>query len=143
MASASASQPTSSDTSSSQPHTFDRNLPDQKEVSSILETFNKDPKHLSVISLGKDGVLRNLTADRDVLDAVGLSPRLVKAFLDRVPPEYRSLTPELEGVDGSQVPHEQLWHPDSSLLPPPMDEKRKLAALATLEEQEKKKAEEE
>ena len=94
--------------------------------------------HLSVISLGKDGVLRNLTASREVLDAVGLSRRLVKAFLDRVPPEYRALTPELEDVDGSQVEQEQLWHPDSSLLPPPMEEGKKLEALAKLGERQGK-----
>jgi hypothetical protein len=77
-------------------------------------------------------VLRNLTADRDVLDAVGLSPRLVKAFLDRIPPDYRALNPELEDVDGSEVPEERLWHPDRSLLPPPMDEKRKQEQLAKM-----------
>ena len=86
---------------SNPPHTFDRNHPDQQEITAILAKFNKDP--LSVISLGKDGVLRTLSADRAVLDAVGLSPRLVKAFLDRVPPDYRTLTPELEDADGSKV----------------------------------------
>jgi hypothetical protein len=111
----------------------DREHPDQQEVTAILKNFNKDPKHLSVISLGRDGVLRNLTADRDVLDAVRLNPRLVKAFLDRVPPAYRALTPEIEDVDGSNVADEDMWHPDRSLLPPPMDEKKKQEALAKLE----------
>jgi hypothetical protein len=110
-------------------------------VTAILAKFNKDP--LSIISLGKDGVLRTLSADRAVLDAVGLSPRLVKAFLDRVPPEYRALTPELKDVDGSKATEEELWHPDASLLPRPMSEGQKKKALAQLDlsSQQKAKAE--
>ena len=101
MTTTAASERTSSEVHSNPPHTFDRNHPDQQEITAILAKFNKDP--LNVISLGKDGVLRTLSADRAVLDAVGLSPRLVKAFLDRVPPDYRTLTPELEDADGSKV----------------------------------------
>jgi hypothetical protein len=108
---------------------IDRTHPDQQEVTAILSAFNKDPKHLSIISLGRDGVLRNLTADRDVLDAVRLSPRLVKAFLDRVPPAYRALTPEI-------VSEEQLWHPDKGLLPPPMEEGKKVEALKRIRERD-------
>ncbi|KAL1602099.1 hypothetical protein SLS59_005267, partial [Nothophoma quercina] len=100
--------------------------------------FNKDP--LSVISLGKDGVLRTLSADRAVLDAVGLSPRLVKAFLDRVPPDYRALTPELEGADGSEASYQELWRPDASLLPRPMGEDQKKKALEQLEESRQQQA---
>jgi hypothetical protein len=133
-----SSEPTSSEAPSNPPHTYDRNHPDQQEVTAILAKFNKDP--LSIISLGKDGVLRTLSADRAVLDAVGLSPRLVKAFLDRVPPEYRALTPELEDVDGSNATEEELWHPDASLLPRPMSEEQKKKAQAQLEESRQKEA---
>lgn len=136
MSSPTSSNPAPLNPPSNPSHTYDRTHPDQQEVTSILATFNKDPKHLSVISLGTDGVLRNLTADRVVLDAVGLSPRLVKAFLDRVPPGYRALTPELENVDGSKVGEEQSWHPDKSLLPPPMSKEKQSEALARLEERE-------
>jgi hypothetical protein len=130
-----STQPTSSQPSEELSNTcpiIDRTHPDQQEVTAILSAFNKDPKHLSIISLGRDGVLRNLTADRDVLDAVRLSPRLVKAFLDRVPPAYRALTPEIEDVDGSGVSEEQLWHPDKGLLPPPMEEGKKVEALKSI-----------
>ena len=122
-----------SETPPNPPHTYDRNTPDQQEITAILAKFNKDPLELSVISLGKDGVLRNLSADRAVLDAVGLSPRLVKAFLDRVPPEYRALTPELEDADGSKATYEEMWHPDPGLLPRPMGEEQKKKALASFE----------
>lgn len=133
-----SSEPTSSVAPSNPSHTYDRNHPDQQEVTAILAKFNKDP--LSIISLGKDGVLRTLSADRAVLDAVGLSPRLVKAFLDRVPPEYRALTPELENVDGSKATEEELWHPDASLLPRPMSDEQKKRALAQLEETQREQA---
>lgn len=76
--------------------------------------------------------MRNLNGDRDVLDAVRLSNRLVKAFLDRVPPQYRAEIPGLEEADGSMVPDEELWHPDKNLLPPPMNEKAKEEALRQL-----------
>jgi hypothetical protein len=133
------SEPTSSEEApSAQPHTYDGNQPDQQEITAILANFNKDA--LSIISLGKDGVLRTLSADRAVLDAVGLSPRLVKAFLDRVPPEYRALTPELENVDGSKATEEELWHPDASLLPRPMGEEQKKKALAQLDESQHQRA---
>ncbi|CAN9190030.1 unnamed protein product [Alternaria alternata] len=132
-----SSEPASSEAPSNPPHTYDRNHPDQQEVTAILAKFNKDP--LSIISLGKDGVLRTLSADREVLDAVGLSPRLVKAFLDRVPPEYRALTPELEDVDGSKATEEELWHPEASLLPRPMSEEQKKKALAQLDETSQQK----
>jgi hypothetical protein len=130
MATTTPSEPTSAEVHPNPPHTFDRNHPDQQEITAILAKFNKDP--LSVISLGKDGVLRTLSADRAVLDAVGLSPRLVKAFLDRVPPDYRALTPELEDADGSEASYEELWHPDASLLPRPMGEEQKKKALAQI-----------
>ena len=132
MTTTTPSQSTPSEEPSKPPHTFDRNHPNQQEITAILAKFNKDP--MSVISLGKDGVLRTLSADRAVLDAVGLSPRLVKAFLDRVPPDYRALKPELEDADGSKASEEELWHPDASLLPRPMSEEQKKKSLAQLEE---------
>ncbi|RAR04927.1 hypothetical protein DDE82_004177 [Stemphylium lycopersici] len=132
------SEPTPSEAPSNPPHTFDRNHPDQREITAILAKFNKGP--LSVISLGKDGVLRTLSADRAILDAVGLSPRLVKAFLDRVPPDYRALTPELEDADGSKASEEELWLPNASLLPRPMSEEHRKKSLAQLEESQQQQA---
>jgi hypothetical protein len=58
-----SSEPTSSEAPSNPPHTYDRNHPDQQEVTAILAKFNKDP--LSIISLGKDGVLRPELEDVD------------------------------------------------------------------------------
>ena len=50
---------------------WDRDNPHQQEVSRILKDFRM---HLmDVIAIGKDGVLRSLTADRTIIDAQGLS----------------------------------------------------------------------
>jgi len=43
----------------------------QKEVSKILKGFKYDI--MGIISLGKDGIMRSLTADRKVLSAVPFS----------------------------------------------------------------------
>ena len=101
---------------------FNTEDPDQQEVSSILRGFKRDLT--SCVSLGKDGVLRNLNGNREVLDAVGISPKLIKAFLDRMPPAYRS---GFEGVDGTKTPIEQWFNPDKSLLPPPLSDEKKKA----------------
>ena len=104
--------------------TFERNDPKQQELSRILAGFKQDI--LGVISLGKnDGVLRSLTADRTVLSAEGLSPELIKAFLNRVPdPEWRK---GFENVDGTKTPKEKWFHPDEGELPAPLpSEKRKI-----------------
>jgi hypothetical protein len=50
---------------------WDRNDPHQQEVSRILNDFKIDL--MGVISIGTDGVLRSLTADRTVIDAQGMS----------------------------------------------------------------------
>jgi hypothetical protein len=51
--------------------------PIQQEVTSILRGLKHDLSLMGVLSLGKDGVLRSLTADRDIVDAVGLNPKQI------------------------------------------------------------------
>lgn len=100
----------------------------QAELSDIWGRLEHHPSYNGVFSLGKDGILRSLGPDRDVHDAVPLSPHLIKALLDRLP-----FRPENEidfcGVDGRNTPKEQWYHPDKGLLPPPLiqtEEQRKL-----------------
>jgi hypothetical protein len=108
---------------------FNPEDPDQREVSSILRGFKKDLT--SCISLGKDGVLRNLNGDREVLDAVGISPKLIKAFLDHMPPAYRN---GFDGVNGTKTLREQWFNPDKTLLPQPLSDEKKKAIEALREE---------
>lgn len=90
----------------------------QKELSQILRPIKHDLTLNGVFSLGKDGVLRSLTADRSVVDAVALRPELIKALLDRMPHNPQAEI-DYRGVDGTSVPHEKWFHPDRSLLPEP------------------------
>ncbi|KAH7236981.1 uncharacterized protein BKA55DRAFT_578894 [Fusarium redolens] len=100
----------------------------QAELSDIWGKLEHHPSFNGVFSVGKDGILRSLGPDRDVHDAVPLSPHLIKALLDRLPfvPQNEI---DFRGVDGRDTPKEQWYHPDKSLLPPPLvqtEEQRKL-----------------
>ncbi|RCI09173.1 hypothetical protein L249_1503 [Ophiocordyceps polyrhachis-furcata BCC 54312] len=110
----------------------------QKELGKILKGIKHDVTLLGVLSLGKDGVLRSLTADRQVVDAVALSPPLIKAMLDRTPFNPQNEI-DYRGVDGREVPREQWFHPDKHLLPPPLvvSDERRAEAEAKVEENKK------
>jgi hypothetical protein len=94
---------------------------DQQELSKILRALRQDPSLMGCISLGKDGIMRSLTADRDVVDAVAFSPGLIKAMLDRMPFDQK-MEDDYRGVDGTNLPREEWFHPDKSLLPQPLSE---------------------
>lgn len=101
----------------------------QKELSQILKGVKHDLTLNGVFSLDKDGVLRSLTADREVVDAVALRPELIKALLDRMPHNPQAEI-DYRGVDGTKVPQERWFHPDRSLLPEPFtppEERRNLS----------------
>ncbi|KAK6369446.1 hypothetical protein LTS17_009789 [Exophiala oligosperma] len=104
---------------------------EQQEFSKIMSSLKLDP--MGVVCLGKDGVLRSLTADRDVIDAVALAPKHIKAMLDRMP-----FSQEAEniwrGVDGTTVPKELWYNPDKDDLPPPLSEEEKEEARTMMEE---------
>ena len=107
--------------------------PDQQELSQILKNIRHDPTLLGILHFGTDGILRSLTADRDVVDAVALPPRLIKAFLDRRPFNQES-EDMYRGVDGSKTPKEQWFHPDKISLPPPLSEANRVEARKMIEE---------
>jgi hypothetical protein len=83
--------------------------------------------------MGTDGVLRTLTLDYDVIDAIGLPPRLIKALLDRSVFD-QEIEDMFRGADGTKVPEEQWWKPDPSLLPPPLTAEEKARAKKNSEE---------
>ncbi|KAM5347316.1 hypothetical protein ACJ41O_010321 [Fusarium nematophilum] len=100
---------------------------DQQELSRILKDVKHDPTLMGVVSLGRDGIFRSLTADRQVVDAIPLPPRLIKALLDRMPFDPQNEI-DFRGVDGRNTPQEQWYNPDKDLLPRPYvvpEEKRK------------------
>ncbi|GIK06672.1 hypothetical protein Aspvir_002322 [Aspergillus viridinutans] len=95
------------------------NRPDQKESCNIISNLDCGSDGNAPFVIGTDGVLRTLTQDCDVIDAIGLPPRLIKAFLDRTTFD-QGMEDMFRGADGTKVPQEQWWKPDPPLLPPPM-----------------------
>ncbi|KAL4742972.1 hypothetical protein BDV11DRAFT_166640 [Aspergillus similis] len=95
---------------------------EHEELNELLKSLPHDDQ--GILHVGSDGVVRTLTADRDVLSAVALPPRLLKALLD-IFPYSRETEDKFRGVDGTLVPREQWFHPDKSLLPPPLTAEKK------------------
>lgn len=86
-----------------------------------------DPDGHSGTSLGKDGVVRSVhSVTNEVIDAKGLSPDQIKEFLDIMPVAFRK-TMNYDGVDGRNVPHEEMYR-----APPKVEESE--ARKARLEE---------
>lgn len=107
--------------------------PEHHEVRRMVRAMKSDLS--GIVHLGSDGVFRSLTADREVIGAVPLPPRLIKAMLETMPMDHN---PEMEdrmrGVDGTRVPQEQLYHPDPADLPPPLSKEQKEEADRFYEE---------
>ncbi|KAF2832698.1 hypothetical protein CC86DRAFT_442826 [Ophiobolus disseminans] len=115
---------------------YDVNDPLQQEVSRILKDFRYDI--MGIISLGTDGIMRSLTADRKVLSAVPFGPELVKAFHDRIEETYRKKhCAELEEVDSTKTPKEKWFEPDEGVLPPPLAQEKVDAVKNSGEEKKK------
>jgi hypothetical protein len=81
--------------------------------------------------------MRSFTADRDIMDAVGLSPKHIEILFERMPPHLREIFGEekYRGVDGTTVPHEKMFQWDKSLLPPPMPKEEQEARRGRLAEE--------
>ncbi|KAM0290837.1 hypothetical protein ACHAPQ_011690 [Fusarium lateritium] len=105
----------------------------QKEVTLIMRTMKRDATLMGISQLGLDGIYRSLTADREVVDAVPLTPALIKAMLDRIP--YNEEREKLFcGVDGNKTAQEQWYKPLAGILPPPLEEKYRNVSEEELEE---------
>jgi hypothetical protein len=118
--------------------TVDDSDPDQQELSRILKSWNLPKDPTSIIHFGKNGVLRNLNGDRDVLDAIGLDPNMIRKYLMRYPEEWRQ---GYEGVDGTKIPVDLWYHPENELFPPPLSKEKQQEAWN--EHNERKAREEE
>ncbi|KAI1366270.1 hypothetical protein F5Y08DRAFT_301711 [Xylaria arbuscula] len=117
---------------------WSREDPDQKELSAILSSFKMAGD--GVISLGKDGILRSLTGERDVIGAAPLRPSLIAALHARVPKDYIN-DAEWEGVDGSKTPESAWYNPDKDILPEPLSVLRKKRELEELKAQKNQESE--
>jgi hypothetical protein len=79
--------------------------------------MKRDPSGKGFTHLGKDGVLRTLSANDEVVDARGLAPEQIQSILDTFPSELVQKE-DFRGVDGTKVTsHEGLFHPAPGILP--------------------------
>ncbi|EEH38159.2 hypothetical protein PAAG_01080 [Paracoccidioides lutzii Pb01] len=107
--------------------------PIQRELSAILNGLKQDLSFMGCTSLGRDGVLRSLTADRDVVDAAGLTPDQIAAFIRRYPAGLVNEA-EFTGVDGTKVPKELWFAPNKNILPPPLSNEAKQLSRKVVDE---------
>lgn len=117
--------------------------PYQQDVTRILKSFKKDL--MGIIHISSDGILRSLTADRQILFAQGPStptlstllmnmtdvadPEQIRAFLDRMPEEHRA---GFATADGTMTDKGTWFRAKADTLPSPlpqemMDEARNMA----------------
>lgn len=86
--------------------------------------------------MGYDGVLRSFDGsyDRNVHDAVGLSPSQIKQLLDRQPWSQEE-EDRYRGVDGRKVvDHKALFEPPDEFRPPKRTEEESVKARLEVEE---------
>jgi hypothetical protein len=83
----------------------------------FVKHMKRDPTGRGFTHLGKDGVLRTISGNYEVLDARGLSPEQMNAFLDVMPDEFAEKA-DFRDVDGTTVTSQEgLFHPAPGILP--------------------------
>ncbi|GFG13787.1 hypothetical protein IFM5058_06623 [Aspergillus udagawae] len=83
----------------------------------FVKYMKRDPSGKGFTHLGKDGVLRTISGDYEVVDARGLDPEQIKNILD-VMPFDQAQKEDFYGVDGTKVTsQEALFHPAPGILP--------------------------
>ncbi|GFF33347.1 hypothetical protein IFM46972_03861 [Aspergillus udagawae] len=90
----------------------------------FVKHMKRDPTGRGCTHLGKDGVLRTLSGDYEVLDARGLNPEEIKQILDTMPPQMARMVQkeDFRDVDGTKVTEEALFHPAPGILPAKLSE---------------------
>jgi hypothetical protein len=84
--------------------------------------MKRDPSGKGFTHLGKDGVLRTISGNNEVLDARGLDPEQIENFLNFYP-AGEIQKEDWHGVDGTKVTsYEALFHPAPGILLPKREE---------------------
>lgn len=66
-----------------------------------------------------DGVLRSFSSEGKVIDYIRLNPDQLANSMMLFPKEVQEQCASVfEGVDGHDVPEDQLYHPDPKIIPP-------------------------
>ncbi|TGO44096.1 hypothetical protein BCON_0605g00010 [Botryotinia convoluta] len=100
----------------------------QPEISGLeaMRQLKRDHSGKGCVMVGHDGVCRSFDGDRNVVDAIGLSPRQIKELLDRT--EWtQEIEDRFRGIDGRNVTdHKALFDPEDDLRPRKFTEDDKL-----------------
>ncbi|KAF4947585.1 hypothetical protein FGADI_10316 [Fusarium gaditjirri] len=106
---------------------------DNMPLREIMRSMKRDPDGYGMSALGFDGVLRTFDAERNILDAVGLSPTQIREYYEGLPMPERFLT-----ADGRNVSLKDMFHPDPENVPKKVTEEDKARILAYNEELKKR-----
>ena len=101
---------------------------DNKSLRDILGSMKKDERW-GISGLGFDGVLRTFDKERNVVDAVGLSPAQIREYHEGIPMNKRFLT-----ADGRNISREKWFHPDAENVPRKPTEQEYAESAARFEE---------
>lgn len=89
--------------------------------------MKRDPSGNGISALGYDGVLRSFDNERNVVDAVGLSPAHIREHYAGVP---IPIPERLLAADGRNVSRRDMFHPDAENIPKKFTEEEKARMLA-------------
>jgi len=76
--------------------------PEYYEVPTMVPNRKLKLKRSGICYLGSDGVFRSFDSNRDVVDAIALSPQQIKKILDQMPWD-KETEEKFRGVDGRVV----------------------------------------
>ena len=79
---------------------------------------------MGYVPLGTGGVQRSLNVEAEVIDAIGLPPRVLKALLDRTSYE-EDVKVRFKDADGTLIPREKWLEADASQLSAPLTAEKK------------------
>ncbi|KAE8356846.1 hypothetical protein BDV28DRAFT_144760 [Aspergillus coremiiformis] len=102
-------------------------------VPEFVKHMKRDPSGRGFTHLGRDGVLRTISGDYEVVDARGLTPDQIQFFLDVMPIEGDRGA--FRGVDGTTVTsHEGLFHPAPGIVPQKPDADEEMERRRVIEQ---------
>src|SRR5690242_7469765 len=99
--------------------------PDTTPLRELTRSLKRDPKGIG--ALGYDGVFRSFDEERNVVDAVGLSPAQIREYYADVPV---TIPPKMLAADGRKVSRRDMFHPDAESIPKKFTEEDRAKMLA-------------
>jgi hypothetical protein len=90
--------------------------PEQEQenpASNPRRKLKRDPTGKGFMHIGLDGGVRSLDSQHNVIDARGMSSEEIKEYMLR----FGGSPQDYAGINGSNLSHEELFHPPEGILP--------------------------